>query len=35
MQQEIINQAIKMFDNEPDKWNSFLDLVWQKDTIHF
>lgn len=32
MNQELIEQAKAMFDS-PEKWNAFLELVWQKDTI--
>lgn len=32
MHQELIKQAMGLFDT-PEKWNTFLELVWQKDTI--
>ncbi len=32
MQKELFNQTVKMFD-QPEKWNSFLELVWEKDNI--
>jgi hypothetical protein len=33
MQQELLIQTVKMVENTPEKWNSFLELVWKKDTI--
>jgi len=33
MQQDLLIQAEKMFENDLQKWNSFLELVSQKDTI--
>ncbi|MDD2987272.1 hypothetical protein [Flavobacterium sp.] len=32
MNQELLKQAKAMFDS-PEKWNAFLELVWQKDEI--
>ena len=32
MNQELLKQAKAMFDT-PEKWNAFLELVWQKDEI--
>jgi hypothetical protein len=32
MHQELIKQAMGLFDT-PEKWNTFLELVWQKDSI--
>jgi hypothetical protein len=32
MNQELLNQAKAMFDS-PEKWNAFLELLWQKDNI--
>lgn len=32
MNQELLKQAKALFDS-PEKWNAFLELVWQKDAI--
>lgn len=32
MNQELLNEVKAMFDS-PEKWNSFLELVWKKDEI--
>ena len=32
MNQELLKQAKALFDS-PEKWNAFLELVWQKDEI--